>query len=73
MVVLMCKGDIHTLLWMYADTDVWPQGEGEGLEWKVAHMWVKIQPVPTPPQITSFTEAETSTRGKVQPLNAEKK
>lgn len=53
---------------MYLDTDAWPHGGDEGLEWKVVHMWVKIQPVPTPPQIALLVEAETSTRGYVQPL-----
>lgn len=46
-----------------------PKSEGEKLEGKVAYSWIKIQPISAPPQISSLTKAETSTRGQIQPLN----
>lgn len=46
-----------------------PKSEGEKLEGKVAYLWIKIQPIPAPPQISGLTKAETSTRGQIQPLN----
>lgn len=68
MAFLVWEVNIHILLRKYVETDAWPHGEEEGLEWKVAHMWVKIQPVPTPPHIAHLVEAQTSNRGYVQPL-----
>lgn len=68
-ILLMCKGDIHAFSWVYAHTNVWPQGEDERLEGKAVHMWVKIQPIPAPLQISCVTEVEASTWGQVQPLN----
>lgn len=46
-----------------------PKSEGEKLEGKVAYLWIKIQPIPAPPQIFGLTKAETFTRGMIQPLN----
>lgn len=68
-VFLVCKGDMHAFMWVYAHTNVWHQGEDERLEGTVAHMFVKIEPVPAPLQISRLTEANTSTWCLVQPVN----